>query len=217
MQRNKFNWTLWLSAAAAVIGVVTLIIIGSSPNAYIKIPNQIEATDWTKGNKEAKVTLIEYSDLQCPACKAFQPILTSLMAEFDDHILFAYRHYPLKTIHQNAVIAAQAAEAAGLQGKFWEMHDKLFETQTLWGTQSRSGAIEDFTEYAVELGLDAEKFKTDIESAEVEDKVEGSFRTATDAGLNSTPTFFLNGEQIRNPKNLEEFRNVIRNALEQTN
>lgn len=218
MERNNINWTLWLSAAALIIFSISLIIvINSGSNSYKKIPNQIEATDWTKGNKEAKVTLIEYSDFQCPACGAFYPIVESLVAEFDSHILFAYRHYPLKTVHENAVIGAQAAESAGKQGKFWEMHDKLFANQDQWSSKSSTEAKQNFADYAKEIGLDVEKFKQDLESNEVADIVEGSYKTATDAGLNSTPTFFLNGEQIRNPKNLEDFRTVIREALEKTN
>ena len=122
-----------------------------------------------------------------------------------------YRHFPLSQVHSNADTAARASEAAGNQGKFWEMHDKLFETQKTWSNQGNAEDI--FAGYAEGLGLDVERFRNDIDSKEVKDRVRDDSQSGVRAGINSTPTFFINGEQIVNPRNLDEFRNVILEAL----
>ncbi len=116
------------------------------------IPEVTEA-DWSKGNLESPVVLLEYSDFQCPACKARGPIIENLLGEFGDHIRFVYRHMPLSSIHNNAQLAAQATEAAGVQGKFWEMHDHLFETQSEWSGLSKSKLTESQVLAAGELGI----------------------------------------------------------------
>ena len=176
------------------------------------IPEVTDA-DWSKGNLESTVVLVEYSDLQCPACKAREPIVEQLLEEFGNHIRFVYRHRPLNSIHANAQLASQAAEAAGLQGKFWEMHDLLFEKQSDWSVLSKSELIAAFTTYAEELALDVTKFQEHLESSEVEDLVNEDSDGADDSGINSTPSFYLNGEAI-NPKTYEEYREVIRQAIE---
>ena len=174
---------------------------------------EVTDADWSKGNTESTVVLLEYSDLQCPACKAREPIVEKLLEEFGNHIRFVYRHRPLNSIHGNAQLAAQATEAAGLQGKFWEMHDLLFEKQSDWSGLSKPELIAAFTEYAEELTLDVAKFQENLESSEVEDLVNEDSDGADDAGINSTPSFFLNGEVI-NPKTYEEYREAIQQAIE---
>lgn len=172
----------------------------------------ISDSDWTLGTPEAKVTLIEYSDFQCPACAYFSKIIEQVMVEFDQHVYFAYRHFPL-SIHQNSIPSARAAEAAGLQGKFWEMSAKLFENQKTWSVSTAPEEI--FTGYAEELGLNLEKFKDDYNSSEVKNAVEDDLDDADSLGLNSTPSFFLNGEKLnQNPRDLNSFRTIIRSALE---
>ena len=89
-------------------------------------------SDWIRGNGEARAVVVEYSDFQCPACAAYEPVVDRMLEELGDQVVLVYRHYPLTSIHNNAQLAAQAAEAAGLQGKFWEMHDQLFLQQTVW-------------------------------------------------------------------------------------
>jgi protein-disulfide isomerase len=116
----------------------------------------------------------------------------------------------LKGVHHSAVAAGIAAEAAGRQGKFWEMHDLLFEKQSEWANKKNSK--DDFVSYASFLGLDLEKFKQDSENSELKGKVSEAYPNGLDLGLNSTPTFFINGQMIT-PSNLDEFRNIISNAL----
>jgi protein-disulfide isomerase len=137
------------------------------------------------------VTLVEFSDFQCPACSAVQPMLTQLLTKYQGKVKFVYRYFPLVSIHKNAQMSAQAAEAAGLQGKFWEMHDKLFITQTAW--EGIADPKEIFVGYARDLGLDTTKFATDLVSAPVVDEVNADSAAATRYNLQGTPTFFVNG------------------------
>lgn len=201
------------------------ILVGSLYGLYrtvsapeeIPLPNELTEEDWIKGNPDAEVVLIEYSDFQCPACIYFYKMVEEILDEFGNHMQFAYRHFPLKTIHDKATLAAQATEAAGLQGKYWEMYSKIFEYQVTWSSLSVNDAENQFIKYAADFDLDQKQFIEDLNSSKVENLVEAEFKSAIDGGLNSTPTFFLNGERIKNPKTLDDFRTLIRNAIEQTN
>ncbi|OGE80389.1 MAG: hypothetical protein A2660_01895 [Candidatus Doudnabacteria bacterium RIFCSPHIGHO2_01_FULL_45_18] len=149
------------------------------------------------GNPEAKVTLVEFADFQCPACGAAYPQLKQIKEQYQDNLnfTFVYRNFPLIPNHKNAMIAASAAEAAGLQGKFWEMHDLLFENQTVWS--SDINPTDTYVSFAAQVGLNTEQFKSDLSSQGIVDIVTQDLRDAEVLGLNSTPTFFLNGEKIK--------------------
>lgn len=147
-----------------------------------------------KGAEDAEFKLVEYSDFQCPACKNAAPAVSQLVADYGDRVSVEYRHYPLRSIHPNAQIAAQAAEAAGKQGKFWEMHDLLFEKQTEWATSFNPKRF--FKTYAQDLGLHADRFAFDLEADEVKDLVNAQFNEAQSLSLPGTPAFVMNGEQI---------------------
>lgn len=173
---------------------------------------EIQADEWVKGEQNAAVTVIEYSDFQCPACATYAPLISQLTEDLEGKVKVIYRHLPLFTIHNNALDAAKAAEAAGIQGKFWEMHDLLFENQEDW---SDEGSPRDkFVKYAETLELDIAKFEADFESSEVEDKVNEDLSTANRLRLNSTPTFFINGKKIRSPSSYDDFKSKVEDALE---
>jgi protein-disulfide isomerase len=206
------------------IWLVVLIVIGSGIFGAIKLASRqqlkegsnitvdaVTSHDWVKGNKEAKVVLIEYSDFQCPACAFYYPLLKKLSEEVDDKLAIVYRHFPLTSIHPNAKAAAFAAEAAGKQGKFWEMHDLIFENQSEWKDKRKPDEV--FINYAQKLDLNIEQFKIDFNSKEIREKIERAERNAARLGLNSTPTFFLNGKKITNPRNYEDFKNLILQAI----
>ncbi len=150
--------------------------------------------DHIKGNKDATVTLVEYADLQCPACAAFQPAIAEVMATYGDQVRFEYRHFPLP-IHPNAVPAAVAAEAAGQQGKFFEYQDLLYTNQTAWATSPSARAL--FLTYAESLGLDMDTFRRHMNSSVLRDRVQAQFNEARDRGLTGTPTFFLNDTRMQ--------------------
>ena len=207
----------WGVGALVVASILVLIFFGGKTNgpsgSVSGEPKQVTALDWVRGNIGAKVILIEYSDFQCPACAAYYPILKSLEEKFGSQIGFVYRHLPLSQIHANAELAAMASEAAGRQGKFWEMHDLLFENQTTWAKDP--GAKEVFIGYALELQLDEGQFANDLDSDDLKNKISSSYSEGISIGIGGTPTFFLNGKEMSSPRSYAEFEKVISEALNQ--
>lgn len=211
MQNKKI--ILWSLVAVAIIGVIFGLVKLAAKNPRLDNPDSLALTvsavndnENIKGNKESKISFIEYSDFQCPACGSYYPLLKQMNEEFKDKIKFAYRHFPLAQ-HENARVAASAAEAAGRQDKFWEMHDKIFQNQSDWSKEKDAMTI--FAGYARELNLDLEKFKKDAASEEVKNKIDADYESGVKARVNSTPSFFLNGKKIANPQNYEELRNLL--------
>ncbi len=139
------------------------------------------------------VKIVEFSDFQCPACLSVQAPLKDLLTKYEGKVEFVYRYFPLTQIHKNAQISAQAAEAAGMQDKFWQMHDKLFETQRDW--EGIADPKETFITYAENIGLDKAKFKTDLESQVVKDAIAKDVLAANQNKISGTPTFYVNGVQ----------------------
>lgn len=196
-----------------VLAVVSLFVF--APEAKYKFEKDaLHPLDNIKGNRDSKVILIEYSDFECPACRTYYPVLREIYTEFGDRIAFVYRHFPLTSIHANADFAARAAEAAGKQDKFWEMHDLLFQKQAEWSKVADIVPV--FRNYAALVGLDVEQFERDFNSREVKDFVSSQKAHATSLGLPGTPTFVLNGEVIDNPSSLEQFRSIILKKINET-
>lgn len=163
-----------------------------------------------KGNADANVTLTEFGDFQCPACGQFHPIVKSVVEQYGDRLRFEFKHYPLIAIHPYAMPSAKAAEAAGVQGKFFEMHDKLFENQNSWSKSATPQTF--FIQYAQELGLDVELFKQHMRASMIEDAIQAQYKEAQGLGLTGTPSFFLNGEPMQF-QTYEEFIGAIESAL----
>jgi len=157
-------------------------------------PAPVTAADHIRGPSDAPVTFIEYSDFQCPACEAYYPVIEHILASSTVPIRFVYRHFPLPQ-HANAALSARASEAAGLQGKFWEMYALLFANHTEWTELADPHAV--FAGYAERIGLNAARFKTDIDGPVAKAAVQASLDEATRMGLGWTPTFFLNGTLIQ--------------------
>lgn len=204
----------WLITVAIIIGIVwglVLLVRSGSNSDVVATAEEITDEDWTLGPIDAPIQLIEYSDFQCPACAAYESVLKQIKSEYSDTLEFAYRHFPLRSIHPHAQLAGQAAEAAGLQGKFWEMHEKIFETQPIWSVRPR---VDDFfVDLASEIGLDTEQFEDDLRSDIVKSAVDADYLSAINAGVSATPTFILNGNRIPNPAGIEQFRQVLDAAL----
>ncbi len=171
--------------------------LNTSEAKQIPLPPVFEASqDRFQGSPTAKNVFIEYSDFQCPACAAYSQILKQVPTVFKDTV-FVYRYFPLEQIHKNAVISSLAAEAAGAQGKYWEMHDLLFAKQIEW--QDLSDPIEQFAQYAVQIEVpNIEQFKSDITSKKFISKVEKNNNEALGLSLPGTPSFFFNGHQLKN-------------------
>jgi protein-disulfide isomerase len=171
----------------------------------------IRETDHVFGNPAAKVTLVEFGDFQCPACGAYEPIVEQVLKDNQNDVKFVFRHFPLMQIHQNALLAAKATEAAGLQGKFWEMHHMLYAKQKEWseGLNARDYILQ----YARSLKLDIPRFTNDLSSKAVEEKILAEYKEGARLDVQGTPTFFLNGKKLENPRSLEEFQAVIKEAI----
>lgn len=184
----------------------------SAVNGTLSVP--VSDKDYSRGPADAKVTLVEYSDFQCPACAAFVPIIAKAFAEpeLKDRVRLVYRYFPL-SIHPNAQLASQAGQAAALQGKFWEMHDLLFEKQAVWSPLSGKAAKDAFAAYAEQLGLDKGRFLSDIDRNAVKDRVKTDVDSGTVSDVNSTPSFFVNGVRMTHPQSYEEFKQNLINAL----
>jgi protein-disulfide isomerase len=219
--KNKGNATIWFAVGFLVLATVIVIIaavvssgsVDGTPSVDTPAPAITEG-EWSKGPKDAKVTLIEYADFQCPACASYHPIVKNVLEAYSDKVLFVYREFPLYTIHPNASISAQAAEAAGLQGKFWEMYDLLYTKQSEWAFVAGNRIVEQNLDvYAKSLGLDMDKFHADLNSDQVLKKIKVDVDGAIEAGVGRTPTFYLNLKQMQNPASEQEFKSLLDAAL----
>jgi len=206
---------IWASAIL-IIGIIAIGAwsVAMSPTKPINsngfLSEEVTASDWTKGAQNPKVTLVEYSDFQCPACGAYFPMIEQAVTEYSDRLSFTYRHFPL-TQHKNALAASYASEAAGKQGKFWEMHSLIFEHQADWSEEDNASEI--FSGYAQELNLDLARFATDVASTETKDAVAHDKETGLSSGVASTPSFYLNGKKMQNPRSYDELKALIEFAL----
>ncbi|MEK7638922.1 MAG: thioredoxin domain-containing protein [Patescibacteria group bacterium] len=180
-----------------IIGILTVVLFGGaiwySGQSEGKNNEGIELSAHLRGNPDAGVSLVEYSDLQCPACAAFVPSVDEVLAEYGDRIRFEYKHFPLP-IHRFSQQAAVAAEAAGQQGKFFEYADLLFKNQNSWAAAAVPTTA--FIQYAEQLELDTELFRRHLNSSVLREKVRADLADAQELQLGSTPTFILNGVQM---------------------
>lgn len=162
------------------------------------------------GSQSADITIVEFSDFQCPACRATQPLIKEVTSQFPQ-IRLIYRHFPLTSIHPNAQIAAQATEVAAEYDQFWPMHDLLFEKQTEWVDLSKDQLIEKFAQYAQELQIDKNEFLTKIESQDIKQRVDLDVTAAINLNLSGTPTFFVNGVQTSAPQLKQAVESLLTN------
>ncbi len=183
---------------------------GEENTKLLEVTNQ----DMVKGSKDAQVTLVEYSDFQCPSCAAYYPIIEQLVKDYPTQLRLVYRHFPLTSIHANAWSASTFSQAAANQGKFWEVYAKLFENQKAWSDAKNTDA--EFSKYAKEVGLDWEKAKTDMYSESVINLVRAQQKSGEDLGVNATPTFYVNGENIVLPGGLDQFKKIIEGEMAKT-
>jgi protein-disulfide isomerase len=167
----------------------------------------VTADDHIQGNVNAVIEIVEYGDYQCPYCGRAYPIVKKLQEQLGDKMKFIFRNFPLERIHPLAKTAAIMTEAAALQGKYWEMHDSIFENQKRINV--------DLTKYAARLGIDNEQFKQDMLKMELEEKVREHFISGMRSGVNATPTFFINGEKYIGIWEGDNLFNHIREILYQ--
>lgn len=165
----------------------------------------VRENSWKIEAPDSKVTLVEFADMECESCRAVHPIVKKILTDYEGKITFVLRNFPL---HNNSVLAAKVVEAAGEQGKFWEMHNKLFERQPEWG-EKREPQTELFIKYAQELGLDLTAFDSVISSTKYEDKIARDQEDGKAVGVRGTPTFYLNGKQIPGVPSYAQLKQLI--------
>lgn len=228
---NGKMWALFIVIVVAIVGGMI----------YIAMQGRIDVSDLTKassgkiigpeerngnigdhvfGNKDAKVLLVEYGDFQCnPGCRLFHENFSPIMQDeaYTDNIAFVYRHFPITQIHPNAMAASATAEAAGKQGKFWEMWDVLFTNQAEWSAASAANRTGLFEGYAKELGLNIDTLREDIQSDAVSQKIKFDRALATAAGVTGTPTLFLNGTQVEGERmsSTDELKKLLDEAIKE--
>jgi protein-disulfide isomerase len=163
----------------------------------------VDGKDWTRGPADAPVTLLEYADFECPFCGEAFWELKRLEQAAGDRMRFVFRHFPLSQAHPHARLAAEAAEAAGAQGQFWEMHDTLFSNQ-------RALELSDLLAYADEIGLDRRRFTRDLQEHRFSPKVRRDFMEGVRSGVNGTPTIFIDGQRWDGPYTAAALLDAIR-------
>jgi protein-disulfide isomerase len=211
--KSKAKIIVWSLVAIAIIGLVWSLSSGSTEkSSAVNTLTAIVSDDYIIGPVNAPVTLIEYLDFECEACGAYFPLIKQLEKEFSDDLRVVMRYFPLPG-HKNGLTAALAVEAAAQQGKYNEMHDLLFEEQENWGEQSVPNPSI-FEEYAKKLGLDMERFRQDVSLQSVRDRVQRDVDSGRQLGNTGTPSFFLNGKKINNPRSYEAFRQLILDEIE---
>lgn len=224
---DKTRWFIFAGICAAVIA--GLILTSSKDKINVDNVDAFAVTtdktinDHVFGNKDAKVTLWEYADFQCPGCGAAYPHVKSIKQRYRDSVRYVFRNFPLTSAHPHAFAASAAAEAAGIQGKYWEMNDRIFSNRDEWQNTNAEQRQTVFERYAGELGLDLAKFKTDIASKEVAAKINYDRSIGIKAGVDSTPTFYLNTTKISSDitgdllqGNTKKLTDALDNAIRQT-
>lgn len=194
--------TKWIIFSVLVLGLFGFLIFANRSETpkftgdASKIIFDGPIADHFTGPEEQKVVLIEYGDYQCPACGRMYSTVKELEAKYPDKLTFIFRNRPLTSIHPNALAAATAAEAAGLQNQYFGMFDLLYSNQQSWSSAAASQRTSVFEGFASQLGLDLDKFKQDLSNADITTKIARDRSTAEQYGANSTPTFILNGQKV---------------------
>ena len=209
---------------ALIIIVLAVAIAGGAAVYFSRQPDQVANTPGTpgptlkntggghfRGPDSAKVTLVEFGDYQCPSCKAYHPLVLEALSRYPQDVRLEFHHYPLVSIHANSMAASLAVEAAGEQGKYWEMHDLLFEHQDEW---SKSPNPEpDFIALAQRLGLNQNAFMQAMRSPQLQDRVLQDVVRAQQANVEAVPTFFIDGQKQNLPPSITAFVDTIESHL----
>ena len=220
----------WIIFVIAIFGLLAALVIWSRSSSTKIDTSSIDTNliqpaskqsgniaDHVFGKADSKVVLIEYGDFQCPGCGSAEPGVEKVTNDYKDYVAFVFRNFPLTSVHQNALAAASAVEAAGLQGKYWEMHNLVYTNQNDWNTLSTDQRTAKFTDYASQLSLDTTKFKTDMASSAVSQKISFDQAIGYKVGVDSTPTFTLNGVKVSSAV-IEDLQtgngNQLRDALD---
>src|SRR3989344_2501542 len=211
--KNKWIWGLvgLLALSFIVIGLSSRQGGTSVAGAQDLVRYPVSQDDHILGNLNAKVVVVEYGDFQCPACAVYAYLLKQVFEQYKGQVAIVYRHFPLVEIHNNAIASAKAAEAAGVQNKFFEMLDVLYAQQQEWAQSAKPEEF--FATYARNLELDLVKFQADSNSQAVENLIRAQRAEAQALNLSGTPSLFVNGKLITLPQTGAELQKIIDGAL----
>lgn len=207
---------LIVSVLIAILGLGGLIFYNSATKTNLDKNNSADPAVLLRSDSHQttsaplKVNIVEFGDYQCPACGMAHPVIKELLKQYEGKVNFAFRNFPLSQ-HKNAVPAAKAAEAAAKQGKFWEMHDLLYTTQTQWEAVSDIKPV--MVGYAKQLGLNEGQFTQDYDNAELAARIDKDREDGLKLGVNSTPTFFINNLQFNGTLTYKDFQTAIESEL----
>ena len=217
---NK-RFALWGGTVAAMAAVVILMVrladeetdtaadinTGNDMEVQAEQAEKLEmrSDDWFKGDADAEVVIVKYSDFQCPACRFYASMDDQLGRELADEVAFVHRYFPLRSF-EHSRLAARFSEAAGRQGAFWEMHDLLYINQQNW---ARGDAAEIFREFAQALELDMDQLEEDLEDPALMERIERDYQDGQELGVQAVPTLFRNGEVMPGPESMEHYREMI--------
>ncbi len=162
-----------------------------------------------QGKTDAQIQIVEFSDFQCPACRSAHKLMPNLLQKYPDKVEIVYRHFPLSEIHPNAMLAAQAVEAAGEMDKFWPMHDLLFERQAEWESLDKAAFLDQLGKYAEQLQIDKTDFLARIQLESVKQKVAEDIKDGTALNVDGTPTFFVNGKKTTAPQLMSTVESLL--------
>jgi protein-disulfide isomerase len=201
---SKKAWIIFAAVCAVVLGGLVYLSSKNKIDVSNVNVNKIQPASQQSGNiadhvfgkTDSKVMLIEYGDYQCPGCGAAYPNLKQVSEKYKDQLTFVFRNFPLSSLHPNARAAAAVAEAAGLQGKFWEMHNLLYENQSNWENLASDKRTDFFTDYAKRLGLDTNRFTADVSSSDINTKIGYDQALGKKINVDATPSIFLNGKTV---------------------
>ena len=208
MDGKKF----WIVFIVVIVGILGFAITTKNNREDSDPAASSQGSQNYYGKMDSPVTITEFVDYQCEACFAYYPHMSQVKEMYKDQVRFQIRNFPITSGHQFAMQAARAAEAAALQGKFWEMHDKIFEGQKTWERTQNPGSY--FDEYAESIGLDMEKYRADRDGSYVSSIINKDLADVQALGGTGTPTFAVNGEKIENPgPSVEALSKMIDDAL----
>jgi len=195
--QNSYRPFLIIALVLLVAAAGTALLLKSNQrgDSSSRTTNTQSPDSAKKNASNTVVTLEEFGDYQCPPCGQLHPTLKKLKQEYGEHLNFIFRNLPLTKIHQNALAAAQAAEAARIQNHFWEMHDLLYENQSLWKDDINPRSI--FIKFAADLGLNTAQFTRDLDDKQIQMRIEADMDAAAKQGIDGTPTILINGRQLR--------------------
>lgn len=201
---NKKAWAIFIVICIVILGGLIYLsqrgrvdVSGVNQNKIIPASAQNgQIADHVSGDAKSPVVFVEYGDFQCPYCGQAYPQVKKVTSKYQGQIAYIFRNFPLTTMHPNALAAAGAAEAAGLQGKYWEMHDLLYQDQNDWVNDSTTDRTGAFSGYAKQLGLNVTTFNNDLNSSRIQQKINFDRAIASKVGVTGTPTFFLDGKKV---------------------